>query len=71
MWPVLTQISGTKGFGDCGIVNPLEKTTSGFKFRRLFGDVNLEIGLSLVPANKKKSVIYYIQHLQIRKVKFF
>jgi len=42
-------MSGTKGFGDCGVVNPLEKTTSGFKLRRLFGDVNLEIGLSLVP----------------------
>lgn len=58
MWPVLTQISGTKGFGDCGVVNPLENTTSGFKFRRLFGDVNLEIGLSLVPANKILSVTY-------------
>lgn len=23
LWPIFTQISGTKGFGDCGIVNPL------------------------------------------------
>lgn len=29
-----------------------EKTTSGFKFRWFFGDVNLEIGLSLAPKNK-------------------
>ncbi|KAE9539515.1 hypothetical protein AGLY_004767 [Aphis glycines] len=52
---ILTQISGTKGFGDCGVVNPFEKTTSGFKFRRLFGDVKIEIGLSLGDKMKKEN----------------
>lgn len=34
-----------------------EKTSSGFKFRRFLGEVNFEIGLSLVSKNKIIAII--------------